>query len=65
MTQESPSRTAASTLAALISEAEGRRSALLQDLLDSAERGQDTAEALQAMRQVEDEIVHLRDRQGH
>ncbi len=57
MTQENPPDTAA----ALITEAEGRRSALLQDLLDRAERGQDTAEALQAIRQVEGEIARLRE----
>ncbi|GAA0269987.1 hypothetical protein GCM10008965_42520 [Methylorubrum aminovorans] len=43
-----------------ISEAQARHEALLQDLLECAERGQDTAEALQALKQVDDEIARLR-----
>ncbi len=56
---------ASEALAALIADGEARRGRQLQDLLDCAERGQDTAEALNDLRLTEESLAALRSQQGY
>lgn len=49
------------TLLGLIRVEEANRETLMRDLLDLAERGQDTAEAWSALRQTEDNLDALRE----
>ena len=53
------------TLLGVIRVEEAHREALMRDLLDLAERGQDTAEVLASLRQVEDGLAVLRERVAH
>ena len=53
------------TLDAIIRVEEAHREALMRDLLDLAERGQETAEVLSELRRAEDNLAALRDRRAH
>lgn len=50
------------TLLGIIRVEEAHRDALMRDLLDLAERGQDTTEVRSALRQTEDNLATLRER---
>lgn len=52
-------------LFALIADGEARRAQQLQTLFDCAERGQDTAEALDELRLTEESLAALRSQQGY
>ncbi|WP_458032769.1 hypothetical protein [Methylorubrum extorquens] len=53
------------TLDAVIRVEEAYREALMRDLLDLAERGQETAEVLSELRRTEDGLAALRERRAH
>lgn len=61
---DTPGKAVEALLAAIRAE-EAHREALTRDLLDLAERGQDTAEVLAALRRTEDSLASLRERRAH
>ena len=54
--------TSVQALLGVIRVEQAHREALMRDLLDLAERGQDTAEVRSALRQAEDNLAGLRER---